>query len=372
MIYNQLCGENISRLGMGNMRLPVKPGKGEPIDYEKAQEIIDYAMTNGINYFDTAYVYHGGESEKFLGTALKKYPRESYKLATKFNYAANPDYKAVLKEQLENLQTDYIDFYLLHGLGIADNWRDFRDCGCIDYLTEMKEKGVIKHLGFSFHGTLDCLHEIVAHHQWDFCQLQINYYDWLYADTKKEYEIVTEAGLPVIVMESLRGGLLASLTPEAEAILKSAHPDWSVASWALRWLQRQPNVLVMLSGMSTLEQIVDNAATCKTDSALSDADEAILFDACEQFRSNVLVPCTGCRYCVATCPAQINIPEVLKVYNDHKDIPWTFMGLMRTGSKGKPMDCVSCGLCTKHCPQNINVPQYMAALTEKLMPGHKK
>jgi len=199
MIYNSLCGENISRLGMGNMRLPEKFGEGRPvIDFEKAQEIIDYAMANGINYFDTAYVYHGGDSEKFLGKALKNYPRESYKLATKFNYGANPDYKKVLQEQLEYLQTDYIDFYLLHGLGIGGNWNDFRDCGCIDYFMEMKEKGVIRHLGFSFHGTVDCLREIVAHHNWDFCQLQMNYYDWLYADTQKEYEIVTEAGLPVV------------------------------------------------------------------------------------------------------------------------------------------------------------------------------
>lgn len=373
MIYNEFCDEKISRLGMGNMRLPEKFGEGRPvIDFEKAQAIIDYAMENGINYYDTAYVYHGGDSEKFLGKALKKYPRESYKLATKFNYGANPDYKTVLKEQLEYLQTDYIDFYLLHGLGIGNNWVDFRDCGCIDYFMEMKAKGVIKHLGFSFHGTVDCLREIVAHHDWDFCQLQMNYYDWQYAETKKEYEIVSEAGLPVVVMESLRGGLLASLSPEAEEILKAAHPDWSTASWALRWLQRHSNVKVMLSGMSALEQIIDNVATCDADTTLSDADEAVLLEALERFRSNVLVPCTGCRYCVDTCPAQINIPEVLKVYNLHKDGAWTFMGLMQSGSIGKPMDCVSCGLCTEHCPQNIDVPHYMAALSDKLMPNRKK
>lgn len=373
MISNLFCGENVSRLGMGNMRLPAKFVNGHPeIETEKAQEIIDYAMANGINYFDAAYNYLDGKCESFVGEALKKYPRDSYYLATKFNYGANPDYKAVLQEQLRNLQTDHIDFYLLHGLGIGGNWASYRDCGCIDYFMEMKEKGVIRHLGFSFHGTVDCLREIVAHHKWDFCQLQVNYYDWLYADTKKEYEIVTEAGLPVITMESLRGGLLAALSPEAEAILKAAHPDWSTASWALRWLQRFPDVKVMLSGMSTLDQIVDNVATCEADGALSDEDEAVLWKACEQFRANVIVPCTGCRYCVATCPAQIDIPAVLKVYNDHKDVPWTFMGLMGSGSKGKPMDCVGCGLCTEHCPQSINVPQYMDALTEKLMPGFKK
>ena len=187
MIYNEFCGEKISRLGMGNMRLPEKFDEGRPsIDFEKAREIIDYAMANGINYYDTAYVYHGGDSEKFLGKALEKYPRESYKLATKFNYGANPDYKAVLQEQLAYLQTDYIDFYLLHGLGIANNWVDFRDCGCIDYFMEMKAKGVIKHLGFSFHGTVDCLREIVAHHDWDFCQLQMNYYDWQYAGSHRD------------------------------------------------------------------------------------------------------------------------------------------------------------------------------------------
>ena len=368
MIYNNFKNEKVSLLGMGNMRLPVLPEEGHPIDYAKAQEIIDYAMANGINYYDTAYVYHGGESEKFLGKAMKKYPRESYKLATKFNYGANPDYKAVLKEQLERLDTDYIDFYLLHGVGIGDNWKDYRDCGCIDYFMEMKEKGVIKHLGFSFHGTTDCLKEVVNYHKWDFCQLQMNYYDWLYADTKEEYDIVTEAGLPIIVMESLRGGRLAALTPETEDMLKAAHPDWSVPGWALRWLGNKPGVLVMLSGMSALEQIVDNVNTCAEDISFTAEDENTLFDVCKAFRSNVLVPCTGCRYCTDDCPMQINIPEVLKVYNDFKDGAWTFMGLMKSGTKGMPMDCIGCGVCTSHCPQNIDVPEFMKAISKKL--GH--
>jgi len=370
MIYQQYRGENISRLGMGNMRLPSLPEKGNPIDYPKAQEIIDYAMAHGINYFDTAYTYGG--SEQFVGTAMQKYPRESYKLATKFNIGANPDYKAVLQEQLERLHTDYFDFYLIHGVGVGDNWPAYRDSGCIEYFLEMKEKGVIRNLGFSFHGTPDCLREIIAHHQWDFCQLQMNYYDWLTASTKEEYEIAAEAGLPIIVMESIRGGLLASLSPEAEAMLKEAHPDWSIASWALRWLQRFPNVMVMLSGMSTLDQIIDNVATCETEGALTDAEEQLLFEACERFRSNVLVPCTGCRYCVDSCPAQINIPGVIKVYNDLKDGAWTFMGLMASGTKGMPFDCVSCGACTEHCPQKIDVPDVMKKICGKFGPPPKK
>lgn len=364
MIYKKYHGEDISRLGMGNMRLPTLPDEGHPIDYAKAQEIIDYAMANGINYYDTAYVYHGGESEKFLGVAMKKYPRESYKLATKFNYGANPDFKAQFAEQLERLQADYIDFYLLHAIGDG-SWANYRDCGCIDYFLEQKAQGKIKNLGFSFHGSPDCLREVVAHHQWDFCQLQMNYFDWLFSSTKEEYEIATAAGLPVVVMESVRGGRLASLSPEAEAPLKEDHPDWSIASWAFRWLQRQDNVMVMLSGMSNMEQIVDNVTTCTADSALTDEEETTLLEACRLFRSKLLVPCTACRYCTDDCPAQINIPEVLKVYNEFKvDGPWALGGLRNIETKGTPTDCIGCGLCTGHCPQNIDVPTIMAELAE--------
>ena len=365
MIYKAYKDKTLSRLGMGNMRLPVHADKeGRPIDYAKAQEIIDYAMANGINYYDTAYVYHDGESEKFLGEAMKKYPRESYHLATKFFIHANPDYKAVFEEQLSRLQTDYIDFYLIHALG-NDTCDTYLNSGCIEYFLEKKAEGKIRHLGFSSHADPEYLKKFAEHHAWDFCQLQMNYFDWNFGTTKAEYDIVTELGIPVVVMEPVRGGRLASLTPEAEALLKNAHPDWSIASWAFRWLQKLDNVQVVLSGMSTLDQIVDNVSTFSADNALSDEDEAILFKAVELFRSKLVVPCTACRYCTDNCPAQINIPEIMKIYNDFKvDGPWALRGLENVDSAGKPTDCVGCGLCATHCPQNIDIPGIMAELTE--------
>lgn len=356
----------LSRLGMGNMRLPMTgTDPMSPVDYPKAQELIDYAMEHGINYYDTAYVYHGGDSEKFLGEALKKYPRDSYHLATKFFILANPDYKAVFEEQLERLQTDYIDFYLIHG--IFDNtYQQYLDSGCIEYFLELKKQGRIKYLGFSSHASVENLRTFADHHDWDFAQLQLNYFDWQYAHTKEEYEILTQRNIPVIVMEPVRGGRLATLTPETEAILKKAHPDWSIASWALRWVRKLPNVQVILSGMSSMEQIQDNVATFNAPEPLNDADEKILMEVCEKFHGNVVVPCTTCRYCCEGCPAQINIPEYLKVYNSGKiDGEWTVSAkLAQIESKGKPDDCIACGACSRHCPQGIDIPSLMKELAQ--------
>lgn len=372
MIYKAYKDKNLSRLGMGNMRLPVHAEQeGRPIDREKAQEIIDYAMAHGINYYDTAYVYHDGESENFLGEAMKKFPRDSFCLATKFFIDANPDHKAVFEEQLDRLQTDYIDFYLIHCV-TDENVDKYLTSGCIDYFLEQQAAGRIKHLGFSCHGSPETLAKFADHHAWEFCQLQMNYFDWNFGTTKAEYEVVTSRGIPVMVMEPVRGGRLASLTPDAEALLKEAHPDWSIASWAFRWLQRLSNVQVILSGMTTIDQIINNVDTFSTENALSDEDEAILFKAVEMFRGQLFVPCTACRYCTDNCPAQINIPEILKIYNDFKvDGPWALAGLEHVDSVGKPTDCVGCGLCAGHCPQSINIPGIMAELAELMKAHHE-
>lgn len=367
MVYRDFKGLSLSRLGMGNMRLPViAGGKDKDIDYEKAQAIIDYAMSNGINYFDSAYVYHSGESERFAGKALKKYPRDSYYITTKYAFFANPDYKAVFKEQLERYQTDCIDFYLIHCL-LDNNIEDYLTNGCIDFFLQMKKEGKIKYLGFSSHASLETLERFADHHQWDFAQIQLNYYDWNYSNAKKEYEILTERNIPVMVMESVRGGRLSSLTPEAEKLLKDCHPDWSVSSWAFRWLKRLPNVVVSLSGMSNLAQIEDNVATYADDRALTDEEEKLLFKACELFQTQLKVPCTACRYCCDGCPVEINIPEVLKVYNCFKiDGSNALGGLKKVETKGQPADCVGCGACTGHCPQSIDVPAAMKELAEAL------
>ncbi len=357
----------LSRLGMGTMRLPMIPGgKDSDIDYERGQEIIDYAMANGINYYDSAYVYHGGQSEVFTGKALSKYPRDSYYITTKYNFGANPDYKQVFEQQLERFGVDRIDFYLIHCL-TDGNYNDYATNGCIEYFEEMRRQGKITYLGFSSHSSPATLEKFADLHEWDFAQIQLNYYDWLYGKTQEEYKILADRNIPIMVMESIRGGRLASLTPEAEAILKEAHPDWSIASWGFRWLKKLPAVQVALSGMGTMDQIIDNVNTYIDDRALTDEEEALLFKACDIFHGELVVPCTGCRYCTEGCPVQINIPEVLKVYNRYKlQGAWVLNDMSKVDTQGQPTDCIGCGACTGHCPQNIAVPDIMAELKEAM------
>lgn len=363
MNYKSFQDISISGLGMGNMRLPVQGDKaGAPIDRVRAQEIIDYAMENGINYYDTAYVYHGGESEKFLGEAMKKYPRENYHLATKYLVFVNPDYKAVFEEQLARLQTDYIDFYLLHGIN-DEHCETYLNNGCIEYFLEQKKAGRIRYLGFSAHAGVETLKRAADHHQWDFAQIQLNYYDWKYGNAAKEYKVLEERNIPIVVMEPVRGGRLANLSSEAVQMLKEAHPDWSMASWALRWVKRLPQVQVVLSGMSNMEQIRDNVNTFEEPEGLSDADAELLMKACEAFRNEICVPCTACRYCCDDCPKKINIPACLEIYNGYKtDGAWVLDRLKSIDSEGKPADCIGCGACAGHCPQSISIPEIMAEL----------
>ena len=365
MIYKPFQSISLSRLGMGNMRLPTVDDKPDaPIDYDRAQQIIDEALAQGINYFDTAYRYHSGGSEPFLGQALSAYDRGIYCLATKFSYDANPDYKAVFAEQREKLRTDYLDFYLLHAVGDG-NVEKYLSCGCIDYFRQQKAEGKIRYLGFSAHASLETLNKMLDQGQWDFVQIQLNYFDWVYGTAKAEYEAITARGIPVMVMESVRGGRLAKLSPEAEAMLKAAHPDWSIPAWAFRWLQRLPGVQVCLSGMSNLDQLHDNLATMSEDRPLTDDEERLLFEAAAAFRREVSVPCTGCRYCCDGCPAEINIPAVLEVYNRYKtDGIWALYRLKDVDTVGKPADCVACGACQKICPQGIEIPKLMAELAE--------
>lgn len=363
MIYKRFDGMDISRLGMGNMRLPIKNEvEGKPIDDAKAQEIIDYAMEHGVNYYDTAYVYHGGESERVLGEALKKYPRGSYHIATKFLLSANPDFKAVFEEQLTKLQTDYIDFYLIHAV-MDNNYQAYIDSGCIDYFAEQKRLGRIRYLGFSCHASPDVLAKFADYHDWDFTQIQLNYFDWQFDTSADEYEVLRSRSIPIMVMEPVRGGRLAKLSSEAEAILHAAHPDWSIASWAFRWLKRLPQIQVILSGMSTIDQIIDNIRTFEDDRALTDGEVKTLEEAVEAFRRQIQVPCTACRYCCDGCPAHINIPEILNVYNAYKvDGRGALRRLKNIDSDGMPTDCTGCGACRAHCPQGIDITSIMSEL----------
>lgn len=364
MIYKPFQSISLSRLGMGNMRLPSTNPKdpNAPIDYAKAHEVIDKAYASGINYFDTAYVYNDGDSEKYLGECMKKHPRDSFYFATKFYIDVNPDYEGVFEEQLRRLQTDHIDFYLLHCL-LNGNIDKYLNSGAIEYFQEQQRKGRITYLGFSSHADPDVLERFADHHAWDFAQIQLNYFDWMYGTTQQEYKILADRNIPIMVMEPVRGGRLAALTPETDAMLKAAHPEWSIPSWALRFVKGLPQVQVILSGMSDLSQVEDNVNTFSTEEALTEADQKLLMDVCEKFHGQVQVPCTACRYCCSGCPMEINIPEYLRIYNAYKvDGPWALQEMNTVESKGKPKDCIGCGACTGHCPQSIDTPAIMEEL----------
>ena len=363
MEYKALRDLKLSRLGFGNMRLPEEGGR---IDRVKAKEMIDLAMAGGVNYYDTAWVYHGGDSETFLGEALKDYARDSFYVATKFNISADPDYRKVFARQLEKLKTDYIDFYLIHCI-MDNNIHPYVDDGAVDYFLEQQRKGRVRYLGFSCHSSVESLRWFADHHQWDFAQLQLNYYDWLYSATPEEYHILEERNIPIMVMEPVRGGKLAKLTPEAEAILREAHPEWSIPSWGFRFVRNLPMVQTILSGMSTLEQVEDNLKTFADDSLFTETDRNQLFRACEIFHKQIRIPCTACRYCCDDCPMQINIPEFLRVYNQYKvDGDWGIKEkFAAVSSEGTPADCVACGACMDHCPQNIQIPDLMGEMSEK-------
>lgn len=364
MNYKAFQNIRLSTLGMGAMRLPMK-GQDQ-IDYEKAHEILDHAYASGINYYDTAYVYQNGDSERCLGQWMQKYPRSSFYVATKFNVNATTDYEAVFEEQLQRLQTDHIDFYLIHCLQ-ANNIDKYIDGGAVAYFQKQKELGRITYLGFSSHADPDTLTRFVEYAHWDFAQIQMNYYDWISGSTAKEYAVLESHNIPIMVMEPVRGGRLATLTPEVEDMLKAAHPDWTMASWALRFVQSHPQVQVILSGMSTMGQLEDNLATFSGEMGLSQQDMQLLMAAGEKFKSQIQVPCTACRYCTPECPMGIDIPAFLKIYNDYKvNGPWALSRLSKVESEGKPTDCVACGACTGQCPQNIAIPDIMADLAKHM------
>lgn len=366
MIYKQFKDIKLSRLGMGNMRLPLSDpnDKNSPIDRKLSFQIIDTALENGINYFDTAYVYNQGDSEKVVGEALSRHPRDSYFLATKFNYGANPNYEEVFSQQLERLKTDHIDFYLLHCL-MDSNIDTYLGCGCIDFFERMKKEGKIRYLGFSSHASVATLRRFALARYWDFAQIQMNYLDWEFSTTKEEYDILTTLGIPVMVMESVRGGRLSDLNEECNARLKAVQPSWSISSWAFRWLMGFDNTCVLLSGMSNMEQMKDNLSTFSAENALTAEQSSLLIDVVHDFKKSFTVPCTACRYCTKTCPVGLEIPDLLKVYNDAKYNRWWSARSMSTFSEDKyPSKCIGCNTCKEHCPQGIDIPLYLQKLAK--------
>ncbi len=361
-------GIKLSRLGLGCMRLPtVGDDPSALIDRARANEIVDYAIAHGINYFDTAYIYHGGDSEKFLGEALNRYPRDKWYVADKYNTMSGPDFKGIFEEQLERLKTDHIDFYLLHG--VTDLKADeYINSGCIDFFREQKEKGRIRYFGFSSHATPKALERMIEYGkgQWDLVQIQLNYFDWAHGTARGQYELLEKNGIPVMVMEPIRGGKLMSVIDDAsKAELAKELPGASLAEWALRWVMRLGGVQVVLSGMSTLEQIVENVATFEKDEPLNDAQCELLGKAADAYRSSIAVPCTGCRYCVDGCPQELDIPELLGIYNSFKvNGPFGLGGLDVLAEDKTPKNCIACGTCTDRCPQLLEIPKYLEELAQ--------
>lgn len=371
MIYKMFQGEKLSLLGFGAMRLP--QNADGMIDEAQVFSMVDYAMRHGVNYFDTAWPYHGGMSEVVLGKALARYPRQSWHLADKYpghQYADRYDPAEIFEQQLKKCGVDYFDYYLLHnvyendiGVYTDPQW------GIIDYFVQQREAGRIRHLGFSTHARPDTLEKFLDRcgEQMEFCQIQLNYLDWTLQDAKAKYELLSGCGIPIWVMEPLRGGRLAAPGEAAEAQMKALRPDESAAAWALRWLMELDGVNMILSGMSSLPQMQDNVKTFTEGEPLSDTEFRLLFEQAEMLKD--ALPCTKCRYCCDGCPLGLDIPMLLHAWNDVHFEPKSFtvpMQLDALPQEKLPTACIGCGQCAAMCPQGIDIPAAMAAFADAL------
>ena len=347
MMYNEACGEKLPRLGFGCMRLPQTAEKA--IDEQELQKMVDYAIDHGVNYFDTAWPYHGGHSEIAVGKALAKHPREKWFLADKYpghQIASSYNPAEIFEEQLKKCGVEYFDFYLLHNVyeNSYDVYTDPR-WGILEYFKEQKRLGRIRHLGFSSHARPDTLERFLdyAGDSMEFCQIQLNYLDWTLQDAKTKYDLLTTRNIPVWVMEPLRGGRLASLSEEDESRLKALRPEESIASWSFRWLQNLPNVKVVLSGMSDYAQMMDNVRTFTEEIPQTAEESALLAEIAEGLKN--ALPCTRCRYCCEGCPMQLDIPMLIHAYNDLKfansmTVP---MQMDALPENKRPSACIGCG-----------------------------
>ncbi len=363
------------KIGFGLMRLPENDGV---IDLEKVCKMADAYMAAGFNYFDTAYVYHGGNSEKIVKEAIvKRYPRDSFTVATKLPaWCINSfeDRDRIFNEQLDRCGVDYFDFYLLHSIEDGNNYNNYVKYDCFNWGIQKREEGKIKHLGFSYHGTPELLVKIVdSHPEIEFVQIQLNYADWdnPLVHSGKLYQILAERNIPIIVMEPCKGGKLANHDDECTEILKSVRPDKSVASWAFRFVGSLPGVTTILSGMTTQDQMEDNMNTFKNFEPLSDEERAAIDKVVEAMFRVEQVGCTACRYCVDGCPMRISIPDVISAVNTKRKFPGDFRpnffynGLVDRDGNGKSSACIGCGQCEGVCPQHLPIISIMKEAAEK-------
>lgn len=354
---NQLLNVKTSLLGFGCMRFPLL--ENGSIDEEQVEEMFRLAFEGGVNYFDTAYPYLNGQSEVVVGKVLKKYPRESFYLATKLPvWEIDSKEKAlrIFEEQLSKLQTNYFDFYLLHSLS-KDKWDKCKDLGLIEMCEQLQKEGKIKHFGFSFHDSYEVFEEIINYRNWDFCQIQFNYMDLDEQAGLKGLKLCESKGIPNIIMEPLKGGSLTKYSSDIEQLFKDRDSSKSIASWGLRFVGGYDNVLVMLSGMSNIAQMKDNISTFTDFKKLSLEENNFIEDVVRKIHERVKNGCTGCRYCMP-CPQGVNIPRMFSMWNkqsmyDNFDVvryAWNI-----TTPKEFSTSCVKCGLCESLCPQHINI-----------------
>lgn len=366
MIYNDFHGKKISALGLGCMRLPLIGGDDSCVDQAKTAEMVDYAMKHGVNYYDTAWGYHAGNSELAVGEALKNYPRESFYLADKFpGYdLANMDkVKEIFEKQLEKCQVEYFDFYLFHNV-CEMNIEQYLDpkYGIFEYLMEQKKNGRIRHLGFSAHGEMPVLEKFIGKYgeYMEFGQLQVNWLDWTFQNAKSKVKLYSAHNIPVWVMEPVRGGKLANLDEKYVDVLKKLRPEATAAEWAFRFLQTVPEVKVTLSGMSNFEQLKENIAVYEESKPLSDKENAALMAVAAEMIGKGTVPCTACHYCTTHCPQGLDIPGLLELYNEHKLTGGGFIAPMALGAIPKekqPSACLGCRSCEAVCPQQIKISE---------------
>lgn len=398
MLTNDFLGDNIARLGFGAMRLPIIDGDASNVDQATLDAMVDTAIKAGVNYFDTAYPYHGGMSEIALGRSLARYPRDSYFFATKYpghQIADTYDPAAIFEEQLTKCGTEYFDFYLLHNIYEAsievyldEQW------GIADYFVEQKKNGRIRHLGFSCHGRPETLKRFLdygarkyaeleqrdpetaalfaGNNIMEFCQIQLNYLDWTLQDAAAKTALLESRNIPIVVMEPLRGGKLAHLNDaqmqqlNASALDGANLPARSAVEWSFRWLLGIPSVKTILSGMSDLAQVEENCRIFQESAPLSEAEEDMLMDVAESLKGGV--PCTACRYCVDSCPQEIDIPMMMNAYNDLQfDTSFTVSMQMDAVPEGqRAQDCIQCESCVQMCPQGIDIPTVLEDLAATL------
>ncbi len=383
--YPSLGNDKVSILGYGCMRWPTIPnpeGKGDIIDQDAVNELVDYAIAHGVNYFDTSPVYVQGWSEKSTGIALKRHPRESYYIATKLSNFSNPTYEnslAMYRRSFEDLQVDYIDYYLLHSVGNGRTLKQrYIDNGMMDFLMEERKAGRIRKLGFSFHGSLEGFNEMLSYHEqyhWDFIQIQLNYVDWDGSNAKALYEALEQYQIPGIIMEPLLGGRLSKLPDHIVGRLKQRSPESSVASWAFRFAGTPRMILTVLSGMTYMEHLQDNIRTYSPLVPLTEEEKEFLYETGRLIKQYPTIPCNDCKYCMP-CPYGIDIPAILLHYNkcvnegnvpeDQQDENYRearrafLVGYDRSVPKLRQANhCIGCNQCSKHCPQRINIPRQL-------------